>query len=175
MSLYLSFISGKMTDNRGGPEERGSQQRPGGVGIGSLDSRGYRRLLHSFWNLVNTVEPPIKDPLRIEITSLQRTCFKIPTAPFPILLIHQFWTSEQTSSLQRTKWLAPTCPLFSSSTVVIICASIINGTRQVILRICLNLVVWIEHNRIIILLTQLACECTRWSIVNSLTHLEALL
>ncbi len=51
-----------------------------------------------------TVETPIRPS---EITSLQRTCFKVPNIHFPIY-VNTFWTSsEQTTSLQKDKTAGP--------------------------------------------------------------------
>ncbi len=45
--------------------------------------------------------------------------FISPFSQYISHILNIFLTSEeQTPSLQRTKWLAPTCPLFRGSTVI---------------------------------------------------------
>ncbi len=71
-------------------------------------------------NYVSILEPPIKDPLssRHNRNNLStKDMFQGPKCSFPHI-VNTFLTSEErTTSLQRTKWLAPMCPLFTSSTV----------------------------------------------------------
>ena len=60
-------------------------------------------------SLYNTVEPPIRDPLRWG----QRTLLQHHAST----LVYYFTSEIGTTSLQGTKLLAPKCPLFGGSTV----------------------------------------------------------
>ncbi len=62
---------------------------------------------------------PSSERNTIEIASLYRTHFKVPNVNFLISLNdNTFLNSEEwTIDLQRTKWLAPVCPLFRGSIV----------------------------------------------------------
>ena len=89
--------------------------------------------------IIVTVEPPIKDPLRRghnKNNLSTNDTLQSPNVHFPIFLIRFEPSKEQTTSLQKPKWLAPTCPLFRGSTVLIIIIIIYHLCLHVLIKLC---------------------------------------
>ena len=111
--------------------------------------------------LINTMEPLIKDSPRRgynrnNVSTKDTFHSMVPNVIFPYC---EYILKSRQTSQQRTKWLAPTCPLFRGFTVLCTC---------IFKCICIQVKWYWMHNYLFVYLVTNVC----WSVVITYTRTD---